>query len=195
VNNNKSSRQGGITLIRLGTVLTLLLLLPGCCTPALWRKAAREPASNPGLQLFWSPNAGDVLVQYDEDCGAGKAAQVRTYWLYAYSAVDTNVVSHPKPAFVDAGTCAGLEPIPVWTNPPSAGDFMTNHWLAMAAPDRCSFTLWQDSRNQGDYSLPVYRARPLNPFERVALTPVAVAGDTVLIGAALGASALASGVR
>ena len=167
--------------------------LPGCCTGPLWKKHAYHPAENPRLRLASSPQTGDILVCYDERCETNKVTRLRAYWLFAYSAQDTNPVDRPKPDFVNPSTFTNLAAIQLLTTIPTANSIPGNDYSVMPSPDQYSFALWQHQTKTGDYKLPVYRAAPLNSYWRVGLTPLAVAGDTAIVGAVIGVMGMGAG--
>jgi len=180
-------------ITKIVALLVLVVSLSGCCTPALWKKKDFSPAENPNLRLSWSPDASDILVQYDECCGTNRAVQPRAYWLFAYEAKNTNLEARPKPTFVEASNFLALATIPIVTNTPTTDEMATNNWLAVTASDPSSFTLWLNSTNQGDYTLPVYRAAPFNAFGRILLTPGAAALDAAAVGVFIGAAGVCGG--
>lgn len=169
----------------------LLLLLTGCetvekysLTYRLWdngdlRKFS-EPAPNPKLALFEIGNRTDVLVQYDALSEKHSAVKRRAYCLQPNEA---RIAAAKEPKWAEPSVAEGKKPIPVLptqgavTNPPSE----LRAYAVLAKGGR-GFTLCPPMESQGTFDLPVY-AETSGTLTRVVLTPLAVAGDTVMVGA------------
>lgn len=176
---------------RLSLGVVVVLLLSGCETVEKysltyrvwdnddWRKFS-EPAPNPNVALFEATNHACVLVEYDAFSEKHSAVKRCAYYL------------HPNQARVDAGTKPELvkpsaadrtKPIPVLpaqgalTNQPSE-----LHAYAVVTKEGRGFTLYRPMESESTFDLPVYTETSGIPT-RVVLTPFAVAGDAVMVGA------------
>jgi hypothetical protein len=168
-------------IARTAILLAALTALTGCATPALWAKRTYQPAEHPHLMLGLAPSGTNVLVCYDERGGKSLKSHRRAYWLFVYTA---RMNKHPKPRFTDPSICLHLNPVAVFdpeqTNTPRFAGY-----YATAGPDSRSFRLCRDGQEAGIFSLPVYSAAAPASFWRIALTPVAVATDAVIVSAAI----------
>ena len=167
----------------------LLFLGTGCTTVEKYSLTHRlwdngdlrkwsEPAPNPDLALFAATNAADVLVQYDALSEKRSAVKRRAYYLQENEA---RVAGGKKPRFVNSSQAAGLTPIPVlkWdsgntNSPPDLAGY------AVTAEDGRRFDLYPSTGRRETHDLPVYPESSGTPM-RVALTPFAVAGDTLMV--------------
>ena len=174
--------------------LAALLLATGCATAEkcsltrrLWEngdlRKFSEPAPNPNLALFDATNHADVLVQYDALSEKHSDVNRRAYFLQHNQAL---TAAGKKPDFVKPELADGMETIPVFsasaavTNPPPVG--MT---FAVLARGGRAFTLYQPPESPKTFDLPVY-CETSGAAARVALTPLAVAGDTAMVTAVAG---------
>lgn len=166
----------------------LLFLGTGCTTVQKYSLSYRvwdtgelrkfsEPAPDPNLALFKARQDQEVLVQYDAWSEKNEAVKRRAYYLRLNQ---TRISSGKKPRFVNPSKAAGLTPIPVlqWdsvnTNaPPALAEY------AVTAEDGRRFDLYPSTGRRETHDLPVYPESSGTPM-RVALTPFAVAGDTVM---------------
>jgi hypothetical protein len=182
--------RNSLSQFSMGLALAGLLFLGTGCTTVqkyslthrLWdngdlRKWS-EPATNPDLILFRAANGADVLVQYDALSEKRSAVKRRAYYLQENSA---RVAGGKKPHFVNPSQAAGLTPIPVlkWdsvnTNaPPDFAEY------AVTAEDGWRFDLYPSTGRRETHDLPVY-PESSGTAARIALTPFAVAGDTVMV--------------
>jgi hypothetical protein len=165
------------------------IFLSGCVTNKLWEpnQFARfhEPANPANLQLFYSNENHDVLVQYDECLESGKGLKRRMYWM------DRNVEgTQRKPKFIGNELAQKLAPIPLADSeeklspPPTAG-------LYAITTNGVSFTLYatqakgaspQSTDNVlGYHELPVYKD-PSGRVMQILLTPPAVLVDLTIVG-------------
>jgi hypothetical protein len=175
---------------RFDLAAVLVLLLTGCETVEKysltyrvwdnddWRKWS-EPAPNPNLALFQSPNYDDVLVQYDAFSEKHSKVKRRAYHLYLNQA---RMDAGAKPELVNPSVADGMKPIPVLpaqgalTNkPPKLPPY------AVVTKEGRGFTLYRSMGSESAFDLPVYVETAGTPT-RVLLTPFAVAGDTVMVG-------------
>jgi len=172
-----------------------LLLISGCetgqeysLTYKLWNNAGlakwAEPAHDPHLALFTGLPAKDMLVQYDETVEGKETVCRRSYFLARNA---ERIAQRKRPYFVNPQTASAMVSIPIQIGYPG----VTNgapHGTALVgfcnnrAPE---FWLVRDSRVEGPFQLPFYPDSNGN-FTRVAITPFAVAGDTVMVGLVAG---------
>jgi hypothetical protein len=168
-----------------------LLLLTGCATAEkyslthkLWEdgefRKFSEPAGHPNLALFDTPDAHDVLVQYDAWSDRHSKIIRRAYYLDA----NTNrIAKGEQPQFVALSMAEGLAPIPVLapatmaTNPPPP------ETIFAITNDLRSFTLHRPAMADQTFDLPVY-GESAGTAKRLALTPLAVAGDAGMVAGA-----------
>ncbi len=176
----------------LSTALGFMLLTTGCATVQdysltykLWNNAQlrrfAEPAPDPRLALFASAQSDDVLVQYDEVHEQSEAVQRRAYFLREN---DERIRQREKPRFVNPQLASSMAPVQVCASPPEATNSTpkTLPSVAMSLQNNGQeFLLHLNGASEGPYSLPTYLQSNAN-FVRVALTPFAVAGDTVMVG-------------
>ena len=144
-----------------------------------WRKFS-EPAPNPKLALFESTNRADVLVQYDALSERHSTVERRAFYLQQNEA---SVAAGKKPEWVKPSVADGTKPIQVLptregvTNlPPERPSF------AVLTSEGRGFTLYRPPDPEATFDLPVYAETSGTPTHLV-LTPFAVAGDTLMVGA------------
>jgi len=169
--------------------LGLALLVTGCqtvekysLTHRLWDSSEwvkfNEPAPNPNLALFETSDGRDVLVQYDALSEKRSTVQRRAYYLRRNQEA---IAAGNKPKFVKPLATEGMkriEVLPLNTE--------TNRLPGVAgyvAPNEGGrrFTLLRPNESDAAFELPVY-AETSGTVTRVVLTPLAVAGDTVMVG-------------
>jgi hypothetical protein len=174
-----------------GLTLSMALLLTGCAsiqqhslTCKLWTDADfrefNEPASRPNLALYEATNHTEVLVQYDAFSEAQSTISRKAYFLRPDQA---GSVTRQKPQFVKPSAAEGLKPIPIFPCAPDTTNALARpipH--AVAAPDSRNFTLYQHDGHGRSLSLPIY-AEHSGTAARVALTPLVVGGDAVVVAA------------
>jgi len=172
-----------------GLALILMLLLTGCAsvrehslTCKLWTEADfrsfNQPAPRPNLALYETTNHTEVLVQYDAVSEGSADVRRKTYLLQPDQA---GIVMKQKPRFVKPSMAEGLKSIPIFPAEPAPTNVLVRpipH--AVAAPDSQNFTLYQDSRRGRSIGLPIY-VEHSGTAARVALTPLAVGGDTIVV--------------
>lgn len=182
---------GGLGTPWLALAAGLLLVLTGCSTVEKysltyrvwdngdWRKFS-EPAPNPNLALFEATNHADVLVQYDALSEKHSAVKRRAYYLQQNEA---RITAGKKPKWVNLTVADGMKPIvvlptqgAVTNQPPGLPAF------AVVAKEGRAFTLYRPMESEATFDLPVYPETSGTPT-RIELTPFAVAGDTVMVGA------------
>jgi hypothetical protein len=144
-----------------------------------WRKFS-EPAPNPNLALFEATNRADVLVQYDALSEKRSTVKRRAYYLQQNEA---RIAAGKKPTWVRPSVADGMKPIAVLptqgaiTNlPPELPAY------AVVTKEGRGFTLYRPMVFETTFALPVYAETSGTPT-RIMLTPFAVAGDTVMVGA------------
>ena len=153
------------------------------CTSALWDKNtfyhSYEPARPANLQLFYSEEKRDVLVQYDEARDGAERVRHRNYY------ADQNaerVNNHRRPHFTSAPGLQNMHQIPI-TNAPagaaSSSSFQGLYATSLGGAD--SFTLYSKDELLDSYILPRYAGRSQR-FKQVLLTPFAVAIDCTVVG-------------
>ena len=129
-----------------------------------------QPAANPELAVFLAPAEHDRLVEYnaisDQD---GKVVR-RAYFL---AASEARMARGDAPHYVNPGKLAGLQRIP---------NAVSTQAYVLAGRDGKTFTLFQPNQPPERHDLPFYQDDH-GTLTRVALTPVAAAGDAVIIGA------------
>ena len=183
----KAQWQNFFQRLKLAVVFCPVLLLAGCetardysLTYKLWDngglRSFDEPSPEPRLALFDFKNGNDVLVQYDSVSDKHNGIERRAYFLQPNRA---RIEARKKPRFVNLSTVGGLKVIPVFsvetTNKPSLEPY------AVVASDGRQFILYRGNDNPELCKLPVYEDASGN-LKRTALTPLAVTGDTLMVG-------------
>lgn len=169
----------------------LSVLLSGCTTFSehsltcqLWTnsdfRTFNQPAPQPKLALFATGTGNKVLVQYDSVSDWQANVKRKAYFLDPDQAA---LATRTKPRFVKLSEAEGLKPIPVFSGTPEA----TNAPIrpiphAVAATNSGRFTLYAPGGSAKTIGLPVYVEHSGTPT-RVALTPLAVVGDTLVVAA------------
>ncbi len=167
-------------------LLTLLLcqavLLSGC-TGILWEKErfahCHWAANPPGLRLYYSESARDVLAEYDEQSKGTAQIQRRAYWIQRNQ---KKVLADRRPEFVTVTNAPDLAVVPIAevpTNPPALSH---RGPYAVVATNGLSFALCQGEKAPKVYRLPVYYAGSGQRVKQVLLTPFAVATDATIVG-------------
>jgi len=169
----------------------LLLLLTGCetvekysLTYRLWdngdlRKFS-EPAPDPKLALFEIGSRTNLLVQYDALSEQHSAVKRRAYYLRPNEA---RIAASKKPKWAEPSAAGGKKPIPVLpTQDAAANPASELPAYAVLTREGRGFTLYPSMESEATFDLPVY-AETSGTLTRVVLTPLAVAGDTVMVGA------------
>jgi hypothetical protein len=171
-------------------VFGMLLLFNGCesvqeysLTYKVWStddfRRWSEPAPDPSLAIFETPDHAQLLVAYDAYSEKHSAVKRRAYYLQPNQA---RIDAGKAPKFVPPTASTGMRPLPVFearalgTNPPPN---LTNY--AVLAESGRAFTLQPQAKPVAPLPLPVY-PEASGTAVRVALTPFAVVGDTVMVG-------------
>jgi len=182
-----------LALILLGAAVALLLLT-GCetvenysLTYRLWDNGDlskfSEPAPNPKLALFESTNHVDVLVQYDALSDKHSAVTRRSYCLRPNQAT---IEAGKQPKWAEPPAPTGLQFIPVLSSPAAATNLPPEQTTyAVTTQEGRGFSLYRPGVSAETFDLPVY-PESSGMVVRVALTPFAVTGDTLMVGAVAG---------
>jgi hypothetical protein len=179
--------RGAFRLLALGW----LALVAGCSTVyedsltyKLWNNESfrhfNEPASDPRLLLFADSKRGDVLVQYDEVREQDGRTRRRAFFANANR---RRIQAGLKPRFVAANTAAGLEPIPI-LRADSARPIPPSGLCVVMDADRRAFALHSDGQAAATVTLPSYGTT--SGVKKAFLTPLAVTGDTLVVGVTAG---------
>jgi hypothetical protein len=128
----------------------------------------REAASNPNVQVFEDTQQKDFLVTYDEVRDTTDQPRRRAYFL---GANERRLSKGQKPSFTNPKRAAKLPSIPV------NGDTNQVPFTLYGT----ALTIQTEKGKVGPYPLPAYEDRS-GLAQRLALSPLAVAGDAVLGG-------------
>jgi hypothetical protein len=170
------------------SLLLPLLLLVGCQGPGergfthqLWsERSFREfnaPASKPNVQLFEHQHRSDLLVCYNEVREDG-LVQDRAFFLNKNL---KRLEAGLKPRFVGKNATVGLHPVPVVVNG-SDDRVPPGNLYATFAEDSRQVTLRANNAELQSFRLPVYQTSS-GTVQKALLTPLAVTGDVVVVGA------------
>ncbi len=183
-NEEANGRRGW----RWAALLGLLAALGGGCqavednslTYRLWDKgniSFCQPAPKPELALFDAPGQKDILVEYN--ALSDSHVQV-TRLAYFMQAGEARIQRGKAPHFIKPGPLGDFRPI--------ASQAATNDYF-LAGKDGKSFTLFRQNQPPEQHNLPFYQDDHWS-VTRVALTPLAVTGDAVIVGACAGVMAV-----
>jgi hypothetical protein len=152
------------------------------CTALLWEKSTLptyyHPAGPPNLQLYYSEQQKDFLVQYDESRNREKKIHTRYYWLKPN--VKLTDGGH-KPVFLDVVAVDGMQQLPqtpLLLNPPPPA---LNGLYVVCRPDDIRFQVYSGTNQIRSCILPDYDAHQKTAL-KVLLTPPAVIVDATVIG-------------
>jgi hypothetical protein len=180
------------TLCNFVVLAVQAILLTGCVTAKVWEPhnfaGFHEPANPANVQLFYSNQRQDVLVEYDEKVGHKGHTRRRAYWLEQNQAKE-GTEKHPH--FVSLKQGQGLSPIPVIESIEKTNS-LTNIGLFALSTNSFGFQLYGSSENQnneslakatllGDHELPAYYDSA-GRRRKIMLTPPAVLADASIIG-------------
>ena len=184
------------------TLASSVVLNSGCTAGYVWKKDVYHPAANVRLRLSAEPQGTNVLVQYDECFAKSTRSRSRAYWLWPpeiyqpvvqvrphggeQRATQTNRFVPAKPIFIKSAGKTNLLAVPFIAETDRVA---TNGYCALVSPDQTNFKLWHNGILLDDYKLPVYTNRPPPSFKRVAMTPVSLTADVVIVAAAVAAVA------
>lgn len=169
----------------------LLPLLSGCATVEkysltyrLWDNGEMskfsEPAPNPNLALFEVTNHADVLVEYDALSEKSSAVHRRSYYLRFNQ---NRIAAGKKPKWVKPTAADEMKSIRVMS-PQAAATNAPRERIpyAVITSEGRHFSLFWPGESKETFDFPVY-AESTGAATRLALTPFAVAGDTVMVSA------------
>ncbi len=172
-------------------VAGLLLLGTGCETVEKYSLTYRlwdtgdlskwsEPAPNPNLALFEATNSAEVLVQYDAFSEKHSTVKRRAYLLWQNA---NRIAAGRKPKLASVTVADGMKPVPVLPAPVAASNLPPEMAAyAVVTHEGRQFILYRPMEPDATFDLPVYAETSGTPT-RLVLTPLAVAGDTVMVGA------------
>jgi hypothetical protein len=133
-----------------------------------------QPETKPDLAVYKDAAKGDFLVEYN-------AISDRTFRVsrlaYFMAAGEARIARGKAPHFVKPAKYSGLQPLP--------NQVSTDDYVIVSTHGR-SFTLFRPNQPPERHDLPFYHDGHWS-VTRVALTPLAVTGDAVILGAFLGA--------
>jgi hypothetical protein len=178
----KAKALFGIAVLALQT-----MLLTGCVTAKVWEPhnfaGFHEPANPANVQLYYSSQRQDVLVEYDEKVGHKGATRRRAYWLEQNQAKEGK---EDRPHFVSLNEAAGLQQIPMAASIEKAESYPSIGLFAVTT-NSFGFQVYGTSENQnngplakvttlGDHELPAYYDSA-GRRRKIMLTPPAVVAD------------------
>jgi hypothetical protein len=173
-----------------GVAVCLLFVVSGCETVQEYSLSYKvwdssnfskwsEPSPNPRLAIFESPDHTKLLVEYDAYSEKHSVTKRQAYYLQSSQA---RISEGKAPKFIDLAAAEGMTSIPVFeattivSNPPT---HLTNY--AIISEFGREFTLHPQAERLGAFQLPAY-PESSGTIVRVALTPLAAVGDTVMVG-------------
>ena len=151
-----------------------------------------EPAPSANLEVFRSLRPQDYLVTYDESHETRDKIRRRAFYLNANL---ERVNQGRKPHFVNPRKADGLATVAVI--PEAAIRFVatTNGIVSISiSADGQRLTVQEPANGTMEFRLPTYPSAS-GPALRVALTPLAIVGDTVLVASVVGIVAAYGWVR
>jgi hypothetical protein len=158
------------------------VLLGGCATSSLWETGRfsrfREPAVPSNLSLYYSSEARDVLVLYDESREGSDGVCRRAYWLERNA---SSVLNARPPHFVSRKEAEGLPGIPLVDSQPAVAAPSLEGLRAVASTNSPGFTLFSPEKELAYHQLPVYPDSS-GTVKQVLLTPFAVVVDLTIVG-------------
>lgn len=169
--------------------MLVALLLPGlsgCLTEKLWdsdfsNQEHRWASTNSAPRLYQTSDGKDVVVCYIERRDTDSMTRARAYLLYRNNPA---VESGRRPGFVSTSISKNLKQIPVSSGSGMDSDPSDESLRAILLPDGLHFTLVSKGREIGTYRLPDYTGNSRRGMQ-IALTPLAVTGDVVIVGVAV----------
>ena len=166
----------------------------GCATDTspfftcrLWENATfesfYEPASPANLEVYRSLKPQDLLVTYDESHESRDKIRRRAFYLNASL---ERVNQGRKPHFVSPRKAVGLATVAVIPEAEVQSVATTNGFASISiSADGQRLMVRDPDGEKVEFRLPTYPAAS-GPALRVALTPLAVVGDTVLVASVVG---------
>lgn len=147
----------------------------------------RQAAQNPDLRLYQSPEKGDFLVVYREQCERNERIRTRAYWLNQNR---SRVTRNEPPRFVSQRDSRNLGVIPVFASLPENAETNGNLYAVYGA-NLQTFALFSTNREVGAYTLPAYnKGRPV--AEKLALTPFTLTADAAMVAGVIALLILAA---
>ncbi len=178
-------RAGSVHAPLFTLILVLSVLVTGCTT-ALWDKNTfahyYRPATPPDLELFYSRQKRDVLVQYREREDSDAKVRQRGYWLELNS---SRLDRGRKPQFVSREAREDLTAIPITGSSNQIPASALNGLFAVAPGDGNFFLLYSRDQRIDRFDLPTY-VGSAQRVKQVLLTPFALAVDATIVGAVIG---------
>ena len=175
-------------------IVALGLGSTGCTTDTspfftcrLWENATfesfYEPASPANLEAYRSLKPQDLLVTYDESHETRDKVRRRAFYLNANL---KRVNQGRKPHFVNPRKADGLVTVAVIPEAEVQSVATTNGFASISiSADGQRLMVREPDGEKVEFRLPTYPAAS-GPALRVALTPLAVVGDTVLVASVVG---------
>ena len=144
-----------------------------------WRKFS-QPAPDPKLTLFQGANRAEVLVQYDALSERHETVERRAFYLRQN---EERVAAGKEPRWVKPSVTEELNPIRVLPRREAVATLPAGGMaFAVLTHEGHGFTLCRPPGPEATFDLPVYAETSGAPTHLV-LTPFAVVGDTVMVGA------------
>lgn len=173
-----------------GMRLLVALLLPGvsgCLTSGLWSDDFSNSdlhwgSTNEPPRLYQTKDGKDVIVCYVERRSSDSATADRAYLLFANQ---RQVEAGHKPGFIKPARANGLKPVPFISGEVSQADPNDESLRAVGQHEGNRFTLVSKGHELGSFGLPQYSGIN-NRAAQIFLTPLAVTGDVVIVGLAVG---------
>jgi hypothetical protein len=163
-----------------------LLFVTGCAAPKygftlpMWHEArvrhSIQPTSEPEVLFFDTADHRDILVQYNEFSPRDGSVR-RAYFVNANRA---RIQVGKKPRFVRPFVANQLASIPVFNADCLSATSVNAATYVVIARDKREFTIYRDGERMETGAFPVYSKRS-GIGTRLALTPVAIAADGVLL--------------
>ena len=132
-----------------------------------------QPALNPDLAMYQVPAQHDILVEYYAMSDRHDQVRRQAYFL---TASEPLIAQGKRPHFVDPRRFSDVQAIPKVVS--------TNEYF-LANTNGQAFTLFRPGQIPERHNLPFYQDDH-STAGRVALTPFAVTGDVVMVGACAG---------
>jgi hypothetical protein len=171
-----------------GLFLFLALLLLGCetaqrysLTYKLWDKGTRpvnRPATEPRLEMFAAETPPDVLVTYDAVSERKDRLERFAYFVFTNG---TRVTAGKAPRLVDSSLSENMTPVLLFAETNAVPNSAISARYPVKTDNGTGFELFRNGQSEGTYSLPVYREEAPGPATQVALTPLAIVGDTMMV--------------
>jgi hypothetical protein len=142
-----------------------------------------QPAPIPNLEVLDRADHQDLLVRYDAKSDSRGKIERRAYMLEPNREL---IASGERPQFLSQVTTNGMSRVPVLTTNEAASSGLH---CVVGYPERAEggvgFRVYREGMDRGAYALPVY-TESAGTTERVLVTPLAVAGDAVMVGSVVG---------